>query len=281
MKTVHEISAVTGVSVRTLHYYDQIGLLKPTGRSEAGYRLYDDRALETLQKILFFREFDLPLKQIRDILADPTLSNDRILRVQRAMLAQKLRRTQRLIDNIDEILKGENRMDFTVFDRSELEALAQATLDHAPEFLSECLIRDFGSLEQWKQHYLERAARQDMQEGYRKMIEWYGGKEKALHALTNPPSRELAAAYERRIDAILQKLAARRDQPADSFAVKEVIGEYGFVLRSFMQLEDEREVMLAMAADQCSDRARPAFDEKYGPGMAEFFNAAVQAFYAP
>ena len=61
MRTVKEISDLTGISVRTLHYYDEIGLLKPTKKSDAGYRLYDDKALETLQQVLFFREFDIPL----------------------------------------------------------------------------------------------------------------------------------------------------------------------------------------------------------------------------
>ena len=64
MRTVKEISDLTGISVRTLHYYDEIGLLKPTEKSDAGYRLYDDKALETLQQILFFREFDISLKEI-------------------------------------------------------------------------------------------------------------------------------------------------------------------------------------------------------------------------
>ena len=68
MRTVKEISELTGISVRTLHYYDEIGLLKPTQKSDAGYRLYDDRALEILQQILFFREFDIPLKEIKAVL---------------------------------------------------------------------------------------------------------------------------------------------------------------------------------------------------------------------
>lgn len=62
MRTVKEISDLTGISVRTLHYYDQIGLLKPTAKSRAGYRLYDDKTVEKLQQILFFREFDIPLR---------------------------------------------------------------------------------------------------------------------------------------------------------------------------------------------------------------------------
>ena len=75
MRTVKEISDLTGISVRTLHYYDEIGLLKPTDKSEAGYRLYDDKALETLQQILFFREFDIPLKEIKAVMDNPALES--------------------------------------------------------------------------------------------------------------------------------------------------------------------------------------------------------------
>ena len=63
MKTVKEVSDLTGISVRTLHYYDEVGLFKPTEVSDAGYRLYDDRALEKLQQILVFRELELPLSR--------------------------------------------------------------------------------------------------------------------------------------------------------------------------------------------------------------------------
>ena len=97
MRTVKEISEVTGISVRTLHYYDEIGLLKPTSKSDAGYRLYDDKALETLQQILFFREFDIPLKEIKAVIENPALEKNEILQVQRRMLVSKKERMERLI----------------------------------------------------------------------------------------------------------------------------------------------------------------------------------------
>lgn len=71
MKTVHEVSRISGVSVRTLHHYDAIGLLKPTAVTEAGYRLYDDAALAKLQNILLYRELEFPLKEIKAILDHP------------------------------------------------------------------------------------------------------------------------------------------------------------------------------------------------------------------
>ena len=119
MRTVKEISELTGISVRTLHYYDEIGLLKPTQKSDAGYRLYDDRALEILQQILFFREFDIPLKEIKAVLENPALERNQILQMQRKMLVAKKERMEHLIASIDDILKGENKMDFAIFSRSE------------------------------------------------------------------------------------------------------------------------------------------------------------------
>src|SRR5699024_5258578 len=114
MKTVKEISQITGISVRTLHYYDEIGLLKPTAKTEAGYRLYDDKALETLRQILFFREFDIPLKKIRSLLDAPDLDERQILKMQKQMLTAKRDRIDRMIASIDNILKGEHEMDFAV-----------------------------------------------------------------------------------------------------------------------------------------------------------------------
>lgn len=71
MMTVNEVSKLTGVTIRTLQYYDKIGLLHPTGYTEAGYRLYDDTALETLQQILLFRELEFPLKDVKKIITAP------------------------------------------------------------------------------------------------------------------------------------------------------------------------------------------------------------------
>ena len=130
MRTVKEISDLTGISVRTLHYYDEIGLLKPTEKSDAGYRLYDDKALETLQQILFFREFDISLKEIKAVLDNPALERNQILQVQRKMLVTKKERMERLIASIDDILKGENKMDFTIFTKTEVEEMFQTMLEH-------------------------------------------------------------------------------------------------------------------------------------------------------
>ena len=79
MKTVKEVSMITGVSIRTLRYYDEIGLLKPTKLTETGYRLYDNKALEKLQEILSFRELEIPLIDIKKIMDTPNFDKEQIL----------------------------------------------------------------------------------------------------------------------------------------------------------------------------------------------------------
>lgn len=119
MMTIKEMSELTGVSARALRYYDEIGLFHPNGRSEAGYRLYDEKELEVLRQILYFRELDIPLRTIKEIIENPALDRKSILQTQKKMLISEKERLERLIDSIDVALKGANTMDFTVFNKEE------------------------------------------------------------------------------------------------------------------------------------------------------------------
>lgn len=279
MRTVKEISELTGISVRTLHYYDEIGLLKPTEKSDAGYRLYDDKALETLQQILFFREFDISLKEIKAVLDNPALERNQILQVQRKMLVTKKERMERLIASIDDILKGENKMDFTIFTKTEVEEMFQTMLEHMPENMRNIAIKEFGSIEQWKKHYMEVVSSEEMQKGYAKVVEWYGGKDKFLSVARTPVNKEVAESYNKRIEAILQKLIAKQNCDIDSFEVKELVGEYGFVMKQLAQIKEEKGFMMAQAQYYRNEQIKPMIDEKYGEGASDFFAQAIENYY--
>ena len=279
MRTVKEISDLTGISVRTLHYYDEIGLLKPTEKSDAGYRLYDDKALETLQQILFFREFDISLKEIKAVSDNPALERNQILQVQRKMLVTKKERMERLIASIDDILKGENKMDFTIFTKTEVEEMFQTMLEHMPENMRNIAIKEFGSIEQWKKHYMEVVSSEEMQKGYAKVVEWYGGKDKFLSVARTPVSKEVAESYNKRIEAILQKLIAKQNCDIDSFEVKELVGEYGFVMKQLAQIKEEKGFMMAQAQYYRNEQIKPMIDEKYGEGASDFFAQAIENYY--
>ena len=280
MRTVKELSGITGISVRTLHYYDEIGLLTPTAKSEAGYRLYDDKALETLQQILFFREFDIPLKEIKAVMENPALDKNHILLMQKKMLTIKKERLERLIASIDDILKGENKMDFEVFSKTELEEMADAIIANMNEEYMKIFVEKYGSKEEWRKHFLRNAASEAVQKKFQKIVEWYGSKEKALEASRQPGSSELFPAYQKRMGAVMEKLVQKKGCDVNSFEVKELIGEYDFLAKQLYQMDDVTNFMLVYAK-ACREKPelQKALDDVYGEGIAEFAGQAIEAFY--
>ena len=118
---IKEFADFTGVSVRTLHYYDEIGLLKPASVDRStGYRFYDDNSFLRMQEILFYRELDFSLKRIGDILSSPHYDKNKALQEQKQLLTLKKERLERLISAIDGAVKGENVM--ITFDSREIES---------------------------------------------------------------------------------------------------------------------------------------------------------------
>ena len=117
---IKEFADLTGVSVRTLHYYGEIGLLVPAYVDRhTGYRFYDENSLSRMQEILFYRELDFPLKTIGEILSSPNYDKEAVLKEQKTLLVLKKERLERLISAIDLAVKGENVM--SAFDNREFE----------------------------------------------------------------------------------------------------------------------------------------------------------------
>ena len=126
MMTVNDVSKLTGVSIRTLQYYDTIGLLKPNGHTEAGYRLYDDTALERLQQILLFKELEFSLKEIKSMINAPDFDRDKAMEQQIELLTMKKEHLENLIDFARKIkTTGVKNMDFAVFDTKKIDEYAK------------------------------------------------------------------------------------------------------------------------------------------------------------
>lgn len=112
-RTVKEVADLAGISVRTLHHYDEIGLLSPAETTEAGYRLYSESDLDLLQQILFYRELGVPLKTIKEVIHNPAFDRREAMEQHRRMLLEKRRHIDRMIDTIDKTIqhmKGEVEM---------------------------------------------------------------------------------------------------------------------------------------------------------------------------
>ena len=133
---IKEFADFTGVSVRTLHYYDEIGLLKPAYvENSTGYRYYDEVCLERMQEILFYRELDFPLKNICELLSSPGYNKQEALVQQKRLLVLKKERLERLIDALDKAEKGEYVM--TAFDNKEYEETRKQYEKEAKELWGE------------------------------------------------------------------------------------------------------------------------------------------------
>ena len=138
MKTIHEVSELAGISIRTLQYYDNIGLLHPSSYSDSGYRLYSDNDLEKLQQILLFRELEFPLKEIKEIINRPDFDRSKALEQQIQLLTLKKEHLENLITLARGIKAiGGYTLDFKAFDKTKLDEYAKeakAAWGNTPEY---------------------------------------------------------------------------------------------------------------------------------------------------
>ncbi len=152
MKTISQVAKLTGVSIRTLQYYDEIGLLKPSELTPAGYRLYDEHALQNLQQILFFRELDFPLKDIIKIMQNPDFDRISAFKKQKELLLLKRNRIDRLIQLLERLEKGEECMSFKEFDLSEyIHELEDFKVNQ-----TDTIIKHWGSIDNFLLERLEK-----------------------------------------------------------------------------------------------------------------------------
>ena len=280
MKTVKEVSELTGISVRTLHYYDEIGLFRPTEVKETGYRFYDDKAIDELGQILVFRELDLPLADIKLIMDNPELDRDTILAKQREMLCVKSQRIERIIASIDEMLKGDQNMDLTVFDETEIRAMFTDMLQNMNESQKQIFVDHYGSIEAWEQHIMEAASNEKVQKNYAKVVEWYGAKEAEKDPVRNPPKSEVFTAYQKRIDDIKKRIAKKKGTDVASFEIRQLIGEYDFVAKQLYQVKDAEPLLRGIAKGYQEDEELiAALDSIYGSGSAKYIGDAIESFY--
>ena len=153
MLTVHEVSELAGVSVRTLHHYDDIGLLRPSARTDAGYRLYDEGDLARLQQILLFRELEFSLADIRGIVDSPDYDRQRVLERQVELLELKRDHIGKLIDLAKGLMNKEViDVSFDAFDTSELDAYKAAAKEQ------------WGSTPGWAEYEAKSAGRTSAEE---------------------------------------------------------------------------------------------------------------------
>jgi len=241
--TVKQLAQLAGVSVRTLHHYDQIGLLKPAEVKANGYRQYGEQELLKLQQILFFRELEFSLDEIQRIINSPNFHLESALMDQRKMIELRKKRLNALIRTIDKTLQKLNL--------------------HTP--MKDGELYDAFSDEQTKQYADEAKQRWGHTDAYKESQE-------RVSKMTKGEMAEIQAANE---NLILRLVSKMHLDPADG-EVQALVAEHFNALKYFY--EPNLEMYSGMANMYVDDERFKAYYDKFQPSLAEFLSQGMKVY---
>jgi len=241
--SVKQLADLAGISVRTLHYYDQAGLLKPAGLKRNGYRFYQDRELLKLQQILFFRELDFPVLEIKRVINSPDFNMLAALKDQKKLIGLKKNRLDRLVKTIEKTIDKITK-DKIMNDQDLYGSFSEAEME---QYAEEAKAR-WGHTEAYK----------ESQKRFEKM------------------SKDDLANIQKEGDALMKELVAHMNEGAGSNKIQELIGKHFNNLRHFY--EPSLEMYRGLANMYVEDKRFAAYYEKYAKGLAEFMREAMIAY---
>lgn len=277
MKTVKDVSEITGVSIRTLRYYDEIGLLKPTELTEAGYRLYDNKALEKLQEIMFFRELEIPLVDIKKIMDNPNYDKEQALFAQKSLLEQKRNRLNGIIELITDVMKGVNTMSFGAFNNEEVQKMVNHTLECMSEESLDMQIQKYGSMEKYKEHLVSGFANE---QATADLLKWYGSKEKAIEAVMQATGNTEEIKQEQEENAKIYKQFMTAKEAGDMDMAHSAVELLAENYKAMFALDNARNILLDLAKEYLqSEKLAEATDNQFGKGCSEYVAHAIQHYY--
>lgn len=288
MRTVKQVSELTGISVRTLQYYDEIGLLKPSKITQAGYRMYDDTALETLQQILFFKELDFTLKEIKVIMEDPKFDKNKAFENQQKLIQAKRDRLNGLLKLLAKLVKGEKCMSFQEFDMSDyFNALEEYKNNHADE-----IKKYWGSIDKFDD-FVETAKSKES-EIAKMAVKQFGSIEKYTEAMKKNLGNTSAIMegfdtirndldnYLRKTNELMSKLTSDLMKDPSSQDVQQIVSEVNDMTKETHKITklDMGENYWGLMSDLYLSNPQyiEATDKKYGKGASEFIGKALKAY---
>jgi DNA-binding transcriptional MerR regulator len=239
---VKEVAELAGISIRTLHHYDEIGLLSPSEITEAGYRLYSDEDLETLQQILFFKELGFSLKKIKEIIYDPSFNRFDALHLQKKLLLEKRARLDNMIDLIEKTIKHEK---------------GEIAMSNEEKFAG----FDF-SRNPYEQEARER---------------WGDEAVDQSNARLAKMSKEEQKQLGEKMNAIYRKLAALKDRSPESAEAQAAIGEW-FALLNENFGNYSLEAFKGLGEMYVADERFTKNIDRFADGLAKFMRDAMAAY---
>lgn len=241
MMLINELAKLTGLSVRTLHYYDEIGLFCPEKTTDSGYRLYDEKSLSKLQNILFLRELDFPLSEIKRIIESGNYDTKEVLLKHKHLLLLKRDRLERLIDLIDKTVKEENSVSFKEFDEQEfIEA---------------------------KEKYAKEA-----KERYSDTDE-YKESERRTKGFTKDDWKRISAG----MNGIFSAFADNMDKPPEDEAVQKLVADWQqFITENFYNCT--KEILKGLSSLYVEDERFTKNIDSHAEGLAVFISRAIEIY---
>ena len=280
MKTISQVAELTGISIRALQYYDEIGLLKPSELTPSGYRLYDDDALQKLQQILFFKELGFRLKEIREILQKPDFDKIAAFKKQKELLLLKRNRTDRLIQLLSRLEKGEQCMSFKEFDLSDyIDALENFKSRNTDD-----IIKHWGSIENFD--LFIQKVKEDESEVAKLAIKHFGSIENYTEAMRynlehfseimETQLTEDVKEIGQQSDRLYAKLTADLTADVSSPEIQSIVQEiFQFIQKNSSGVSLSKPYLNVLINAYSSEYVRNIADAKYGEGASDYI---VKAF---
>lgn len=273
--SVKEIAELSGVSVRTLHYYDSINLLKPTHVTPNGYRQYSSADIEKLQKIILLKEVGFTLTEIKKVMKNRNKDTQRfILEKQQDILKIRKKRMEELIISIDLLLKGEKIMIFDKFSNDEVNRAFQAMLNKlSNDEASEYIQKNGGTIEAAQERFVESF------ESYEGDLKYYMGDTDMEQLIKESPTKEEIEKGRDVLTTLYQKLGKMVGSDIDN-TVLSLISQIHAETVAMFPVDKKDELFQEMADLYEKDEgAAEAFDNLYGKGTADYYLICVKEFF--
>lgn len=284
MKSISQVARLTCISIRTLQYYDEIGLLKPSELTASGYRLYNDEALQTLQQILFFKELGFSLKEIKEILENPDFDRIAAFKKQKELFLLKRNRINRLIKLLERLEQGEACMSFKEFDLSDyIRALEDFKVSQ-----TDTVIKYWGSIENFDM-FIEKI-RDDEDQVAKLAIQQFGSIEnytekmkynlEHFSELMKTQLPEEAKKIARRSDMLYGQLTADLSEDVSSPKIQSIVHSIDLLIRENGGSVSLGKPYIHVLIDAySSDYIKNVTDKKYKKGASDYIVKAFR-YYA-
>lgn len=278
MKTVKEVSNLTGVSVRTLHYYDEIGLLKPSEVNESGYRMYDDSSIDILRNILLFKEIGFSLNDIKKIIHDPNFDRKSLLKRHKKLLIMKRNQINDLIWLLDKMIKGEKYMSLNDFRNNEIEDTMLESFKKCMDKYREYLIEYYGDEQLGEERY-RKLIDENKDVILKNVIKYYGSVRAYNEALANGVgSDNVSKDYKKNVSKIVNKIASNRHMAVNSEYIQKLIDEWQKEIKRVFLVNTKSIISDVGNAYLNDEDLITQTDKKYGKNTADFIGRSIKVY---